>query len=171
MERITTFIINYNIEVMIGLSIGLLFLFILFIIYILKTNKAIKRYNQLVNGINENNIEELLIAINRDIKDMNRDINLMEQDIDGIKTKLCFAIQKVGFIRYNAFDGMGSQLSFSIALLDNFKNGFILTSIYGKENAVSYGKPIKNGTSNIPLSAEEMIAIDRAIKGEYTNHQ
>ena len=61
---------------------------------------------------------------------------------------------------------MGSELSFSIALLDNFSNGFVLTSIYGREQSISYAKPIKDGKSLYPLSVEEMQAIDRAIKGE-----
>lgn len=69
-------------------------------------------------------------------------------------------------MRYNAFDDMGSQLSFSIALLDDFKNGFVLTSIYGREETVSYCKEVKNGTSTIPLSAEEIMVLDRAIKGQ-----
>lgn len=165
MESIELLINNYNTEIIIGLFIGLLSLLIIFIIYSYRTNKSIKRYKQLVNGINDINIEDLLLRINKEIKDMNRDINLLEQNIGDIRTKLAFAIQRVGFIRYNAFDDMGSQLSFSIALLDEFKNGFVITSIYGREDTVTYGKAIKDGTSNIPLSAEEMIAIDRAIKG------
>lgn len=167
MNNIIEYISDNMISIVIGLSISLLVLFVLFLINLFRLNKSIRNYNQLVNGISDIDIEELLMKINRDVDDMNRDINLMEQDISNIRTKLAFAIQKVGFIRYNAFDDMGSQLSFSIALLDAFKNGFVITSIYGRENVVSYGKSIKDGTSSIPLSAEEMIAIDRAIKGEY----
>lgn len=167
MNNIIQYIADNMISIVIGLSISLLILFVLFLINLFRLNRSIRNYNQLVNGISDIDIEELLMKINRDVDDMNRDINLMEQDISNIRTKLAFAIQKVGFIRYNAFDDMGSQLSFSIALLDAFKNGFVITSIYGRENVVSYGKPIKDGTSSIPLSAEEMIAIDRAIKGEY----
>ncbi len=65
---------------------------------------------------------------------------------------------------------MGSELSYSIVLLDEHLNGFVLTSIYGREQSVSYAKPIKDGKSTFPLSAEEMQAMDRAIKGElYTS--
>lgn len=165
MESIKIIIEHYNTEIILGLLISIFCLLILFLIYIYRTNKSIKRYNQLVNGIKDINIEDLLININNDIENAKKDINLMEHNIGEMRTKLAFAIQKVGFIRYNAFDDMGSELSFSIALLDEFKNGFVITSIYGREDTVTYGKPIKNGTSNLPLSAEEMLAIDRAIKG------
>lgn len=170
MESIKWIISNYYIEFIMGLSIISVLLTLFIIISQLKTNKLVKKYNQLVNGIKGINIEDLLTNINKDINNINQDINGMEQNIKEIETKLSFAIRRIGFIRYNAFDDMGSQLSFSIALLDDFKNGFVLTSIYGRENTISYGKPIKNGTSNIPLSAEEMIVIDRAIKGEYSHN-
>lgn len=168
MESLKSIISYYYIELLIGLSIIVILLIFFVIISQYKTNKLAKKYNLLVNGIKDVNIEDLLISINKDINEINRDINLIDKNIDEIETKLSFAIKRVGFIRYNAFDDMGSQLSFSIALLDDFKNGFILTSIFGRESNVCYGKPIKNGTSNIPLSAEEIIALDRAIKGEYS---
>lgn len=168
MESIRLIISRYYIEFIIGLAIISILLTLFLIISQYKTNKLAKKYKSLINGKDGINIEDLLLNINSDIKDLNIDINLIEKNINEIETKLSFAIRRVGFMRYNAFDDMGSQLSFSIALLDDFNNGFILTSIYGRENTVSYGKPIKNGTSSIPLSAEELIVIDRAIRGEYS---
>lgn len=166
MDKIKDFITIYYIECIISLSILGIVLFLLFLISLIRTNKANRRYNTLVNGIKGLNMEELLIQINENISEIEKDIKINKEDISGIKVKQAFAIQKVGFIRYNAFGNIGSELSFSVALLDDFKNGFVLTSIYGRENSISYGKPIKNGNSNIPLSAEEILAIDRAIKGE-----
>jgi|SRR5690625_638765 len=166
MENIEFFINNYNTEIIIGLSIGFLLLLILFIVMLLRTNKAMKKYQQLVQDMDGVNIEEVLMGIQNKLIKNDKHILEINEEIEDLKTQLTFAIQRVGFIRYNAFDDMGSELSFSIALLDNFKNGFIISSIYGRENTTCYGKPIKNGESKIPLSAEEMIALDRAMKGE-----
>jgi len=166
MEWIRDFISIYNVEIILGLAAGIVVLLIVSIIQEVKINKTKEKYNTFVRGMNGIDIEGLFIQTNRDINDIKRDINLFEQNINNIETKLAFSIQKIGFLRYNAFDDMGSELSYSIAILDNFQNGFILTSIFGRENSVSYAKPIKNGNSSIPLSAEELIAIDRAIKGE-----
>lgn len=168
MESLRSIISTYYIEFIIGLSIISILLVLFIIISQYKTSKLVKKYKKLVNGKDGSNFEDLLLNINKDINDMNIDINLIEKNINELETKLSFAIRKVGFMRYSAFDDMGSQLSFSIALLDDYKNGFVITSIYGRENNITYGKPIKNGTSNIPLSAEELIVIDRAIKGEYS---
>lgn len=166
MEYIREFISAYYIELIFGLAIAIIGLFILLLITQSKIKKSKERYNSFMRGLTGVNIEDLLIRIDRDIREMERDINLIETNISSLDTKLTFAIQKIGFIRYNAFDGIGSELSFSIALLDNFQNGFVLSSIYGRDSSISYAKPLKNGECNIPLSPEELIAIDRAIKGE-----
>src|SRR5699024_1773229 len=165
-EFIKEIIDNYTVEIVLGLAIGLVFLLVLFIIYIYKTNKSIKRYNKLLNGSKDINIEELLSNINKNVNNMNSDMSEMETNISDIKIRLDFAIRKVGFIKYNAFDDIGSELSFSIALLDGWENGFVLTSIYGRNGNVIYSKAIKNGTSNTHLSEEEILAINRAIKSK-----
>lgn len=166
MEWVKDFISIYNVEIIMGLAVGLIILLIISLIQVISIKKTKERYNAFVRGMKGIDIEELFIHMNRDIKDLQRDVNLFEQNINTLETKLTFAIQKIGFVRYNAFGDMGSELSYSIALLDNFQNGFILSSIYGRENSVSYAKPMKNGVCRIPLSTEELIAIDRALKGE-----
>jgi hypothetical protein len=166
MEWLRYYISVYSAEIFIGLAIWLIGLFIITIIQGTKIKKVRERYSSLVRGMNGIDIEGLIIKANGDIMDIKRDLSLIDQNLSQIETKLTFAIQKIGFIRYNAFNDIGSELSFSIALLDQYQNGFILTSIFGRESSVSYAKPIRNGESNIPLSAEELIAIDRAIKGE-----
>lgn len=166
MESIRNLISVYYIEILMGLAISVIFLLVIVIIQGKKISSTKERYNLLVRGMNGIDVEGLFIKINGDILDIRRDLFLFEQNISQLETKLTFAIQKIGFLRYNAFSDVGSELSFSIALLDHYQNGFVLTSIYGRENTISYAKPLKNGKSNIPLSAEEMIAIDRALRGE-----
>lgn len=166
MELIRDFIAAYYIEIIMVMAVCIFVLLISSIILRIRIKQSKEKYNAFVRGIDGINVEELFIQTDKDIRDIQRDIELFQKDLTNLETKLTFAIQKVGFNRYNAFNDMGSELSFSIALLDNFKNGFVLTSIYGRENSVSYAKPVRDGQSNIPLSAEELIAIERAIKGE-----
>jgi len=167
MDQIREFIVNYSIEIMIGLIAAFFILIILYIIAEIRISKIKKKYNEFVRGVKGVNIEELLIKNGEDLHEIRIDMNIMEQNIKGLETKLAFAIQKVGFVRYNAFAEMGSDLSYSIALMDKFQNGFVLTSIYGREYTTSYAKPIKFGKSVYPLSVEEIQAIDRAMMGEY----
>ena len=167
MDHLREFITTYNIEIIISLMAAFIILVLLYLISQIRISQIKKKYNEVVRGIEGVNIEELLIRTGKEMQDIYIDINNMQKDIEKLETKLAFAIQKVGFVRYNAFAEMGSELSFSIALLDSLKNGFIITSIYGRDYTTSYAKPIKFGKSVYPLSVEEIQAIDRAIMGEY----
>ena len=165
MEKIIDYISIYNTEIIIGLAIGLFVLLLLNIVSLFKIRTIKKEYNKMAQGMSGINLEELLIHTSNDLDGIKGDIIKLDENIKSLGTKLTFAVQKVGFMRYNAFGDMGSDLSFSIALLDNFLNGFVLSSIYGRDNNICYAKPIKNGKCNIQLSAEEIMVIDKAIKG------
>lgn len=166
MNNIIEIISTYYIELIIGLVIGLFISILLNLINLIKVRLVKKQFNLLSQGMTGINLEELLINTSNDLNGIKGDIIQLDSNIQSLGTKLTFAIQKVGFIRYNAFGDMGSDLSFSIAFLDNFSTGFVITSIYGRDSNVCYAKPIKQGKSNIALSAEEIMVIDRAIKGE-----
>ena len=166
MINIINFIEYNQIYIIMGLSIGLITLLILYISQIIEYRRHKKRYDSLTRGLSGANIEDLFLQLNGDIRSINRDINLLEDNIKSLQTRLNFAVQKVGFVRYKAFGNTGSDLSYSIALLDNYHNGFIISSIYGRENTVGFGKLIINGKSNVPLSPEEVQAIEKALKGE-----
>jgi len=72
-------------------------------------------------------------------------------------------LQKVGIIRFNPFGDMGGNQSFVIALLDNNNNGFVISSLFGKDGNRVYTKTIKEGKSDYLLSDEEIEAINKAI--------
>ena len=74
------------------------------------------------------------------------------------------AITRVRVVRFRAFDDMGSDLSYAVALLDSHNNGVILTSIFGREDSRSYVKPVENGTSTYALMEEEQQALDEAMR-------
>lgn len=170
MEYIRQIISLYNIEIIIGMSIAIVILFLLNMFSMIRISNIKRKYRALVRGMNNASIEDLLIRNGQEIDDIKGEIANLQKRIEELDVKLTFAVQKVGFIRYNAFPDMGSELSFSIAFLDGFLNGFVLTSIFGREQSVCYAKPIKNGKSVYPLSVEEMQAIDRAIKGDLYNN-
>lgn len=166
MEQVKQFIEIYNIEIIIGISVAFFVLLILYLIAEIRISKIKSKYEELVRGANDINIEELLLKNGYEIDEIRDDILNLNKRLDKVNTKIPFAIQKVGFIRYDAFADMGFELSFSITFLDDFLNGFVLTSIYSREQATCYAKPIKNGKSTYQLSAEEIQSMDRAIKGD-----
>lgn len=73
-----------------------------------------------------------------------------------------FNIQKTGTVRFNPFDNTGGDMSFSIALLDGYDNGIVISSLHGRERTRMYAKPIERGNSKYLLTDEEREAIRQA---------
>ena len=106
------------------------------------------------------NLKEVLVELAATKKDLKN----LRQELKRLKDKSQFSIQKIGIVRFNPFNEVGSNQSFSAALLDENNTGLVITSLYTREENRVYGKPIKNGLSEYSLSHEEKQAIEKAKK-------
>ncbi len=84
-------------------------------------------------------------------------------ELEEMKKQNKMSVQKVGIIRYNPFSNTGSDLSFSVALLDGGNNGIVITSLYSRDGNRVYGKAVKEGKSEYSLSKEEEKVIKEAL--------
>ena len=75
------------------------------------------------------------------------------------------SLQHIGMVRYNPFDDTGSDQSFAIALLDDRRDGVVLSSLHGRSNTRIFAKPVADGASAHNLSEEEAEAIRIAVEG------
>jgi Protein of unknown function (DUF4446) len=73
------------------------------------------------------------------------------------------AITHSAVIRYDAYNEMSGRQSSSIALLDDHRDGVVLSSILHREQARLYAKPVRSGRSELDLSPEEQAAVDTAL--------
>ena len=69
---------------------------------------------------------------------------------------------RVGFLRYNAFDDVGSDQSYALALVTRDGDGVVLSSIYSREETRTYGKAVQKFQTSHEASAEERAAIAQA---------
>lgn len=169
-------ILNMQFEIQILFAVSFIFIIIncfLWILNIKKTNKVRTKYNRFMNGLSDRNMEELLencLSNSNMVSAKNREIEIK---INEIERTILQCVQKVGIVRFNAFDNVGSDLSYSIALLDNNDSGIVLSGIYARDSSSTYAKPVSSGKSKYSLSAEEIQAIDIArktnIERTYTN--
>ena len=96
------------------------------------------------------------------LEELENNFERVSQEIDRIKEKGKFSVQKIGVVRFNPFENVGSDQSFSVALLNGKNNGVVITSLYNREGNRIYGKPINNSSSSYHLSKEELSAIEKA---------
>ena len=81
----------------------------------------------------------------------------------GVYKRLETTYQKMGLVKYDAFHQMGGKLSFSLALLNENNDGFIINSVHSTEGCYSYTKEIEAGICSITLGKEESEALAQAI--------
>jgi hypothetical protein len=84
--------------------------------------------------------------------------------IERLETKMEGALRYVGVSRYDAFGGLGGQLSFSLAFYDEKGDGAVLTSQVGRQECRVYCKQLSGGKSEWPLADEESEAIRAAAR-------
>lgn len=75
------------------------------------------------------------------------------------------ALTRLGLVRYDAFDDVGGELSFSAALLDEHDDGLVITAINGRSEGRTYAKLVSGGAAASTLSDEERAAIEAARAG------
>lgn len=145
-----------------GIAAVLLILLILLIVLLVKYSKLKKRYDKFMRGKNASSLEEDMHGLFEDMKLLKAGTDRNKKDIRILYKNMEKTFQKLGIVKYDAFNQVGGQLSFSLALLNENDDGFILNSVHSSEGCYSYTKQIKNGKSAISLGAEEEHALDIA---------
>lgn len=149
-----------------GIICALLILFVVYIIVLVKYVKLKNKYSKFMQGKNAKSLESEIIGVCQDIKLLKGTADRNKKDIRILYKNMESAIQKTGIVKYDAFNQMGGQLSFSLALLDENNNGFILNSVHSAEGCYSYTKEIIGGKCAIDLGEEEKQALALAMKSE-----
>lgn len=155
-----------NLDIAYLFLILLIFIVVLFVIIILqmkKLNQLQKRINKFMTGKDAKSLEKDIVGLYEDNKFLKINVDKNKKDIRTLYKNMEHAFQKIGLIKYDAFQQMGGKLSFSLALLDENNNGFILNSVHSTEGCYTYTKEIKNGECAISLGEEEQQALDMAI--------
>ncbi len=143
-------------------ALQLIFLIVL-IVLLVKYTGIKKRYNKFMKGRNAASLEDDVHGAFEEMKLLKTTVDRNKKDIRILYKNMESTFQKLGIVKYDAFNQMGGQLSFSLALLDENNEGFVINSVHSSEGCYSYTKEIKNGTSSISLSAEEEKALQIAM--------
>ena len=156
-------IVTWQTYITIGLSVAVVLLFITCGVLLKEISKSEERYRKFMRGVNNKSIEELVMGYLDKVDEAKNDVKATKEKCDALEEKLQGCMQKTSILRYKAFENVGSDLSFSISLLDNNNDGFIITSIYGRNDSTTYAKPIDKGLSRYDLSEEEKEVLKKAV--------
>ena len=150
----------------IGMAVVILILIILLIVLIVQTrkvNQLKKKMEKFMTGKNAKSLEKEITSLFEDNLDLKKSTEENRKNIKTLFKNMESTYQKMGLVKYDAFNQMGGQLSFCLALLDEHNNGFIINSVHSTEGCYSYSKEIKLGESSISLGVEEAEALEIAM--------
>lgn len=153
--------------ILVGMLVLILIMFIMLIVSIAKQSKLKKRYEAFMLGEDAKSMEEAISGLFQDIERLKDQTKTNRKEIKNIYKRLETTFQKVGIVKYDAFQQMGGKLSFSLALLDENNSGFIINSVHSTDGCYSYTKEIENGECSLSLGKEEEEALNMAITYEY----
>lgn len=145
-----------------GIGLLLLVLLIWLVVLTNKLSKLKKAHYKLMGDTGVSNIEEVMNVLHDrlhsiDDKQKNQGTRMEEHE-----KRLSSLKGRIGVHRFNAFSDSGSDLSFSVAFVNEDQDGVVITGIHGREQTFLYAKPIDKGQSAYMLTPEEKIAINQA---------
>lgn len=145
-----------------AITLFILLALVIFININYKLSKMNKRYHRLMQGMEGANIEKILMAHIDEIRESVKKVDELNNKCQALERTTRECVQKVGIVRFNAFEDTGSDLSFAVALLNAENSGIVLSAIYGRNETRTYAKPIVAGESSYFLTNEEKQALKNA---------
>ena len=153
-----------KIEILIiALFVLVVVLFILVINANMQYNRLKFSYNSFMRGKDGRTLEDSIFERFEELDNLTEMTIKNRQAIRKINEEMMSNFQKVGIVKYDAFNEMGGKLSFAITLLDGNNSGYIINSMHSREGCYNYVKEIVKGESYIELSEEEAESLDNAI--------
>lgn len=133
--------------------------------------RQVRRSYRLFSGGRREDVLTLLAASTEHVEALRRELDAQRAATEALHSVVDGSISRVGVVHYDAFPGMGGQMSFSAALLDRRGDGLVLSSITGRSESRTYLKAVLDGVGTRELSQEEREAIGQARAGDSRDGQ
>ncbi len=133
------------------------------IILLVKVSNLSKKYNAFMKGSDGTSLESTILSRFKEIDILKEESKYTSEKLNFTCETLITAYQKIGIVKYDAFKEMGGKMSFSLCMLDDENNGFVLTSMHTREGCYTYLKEIIKGKAFKILADEERRALEEAM--------
>ena len=147
----------------IGMGILTLVLLIVTIVCFAQYKKLYRRYDFFMRGKDAETLEDVILDLIDEIRSLKAEDRANKDSMRTLNRNSRASLQKVGIVKYNAFKGMGGNLSSVVALLDYTNSGFILNCVHSREGCYIYVKVVDMGQTEIVLGNEEQEALEQAM--------
>lgn len=151
--------------IIIGTCGVVLIMIILYIVLLNKFKQYKANYDTFMQGKDGKDMETAVLDKFKQIDKISDQVDINAAEISTIIENMKFTYQKFSISKYDAFKEMGGKLSFSLCMLTDNNDGFVLTSVHSSnEGCYIYIKEIIKGESYVLLSEEEKKVLIEAKK-------
>ena len=149
--------------IIMGLVILVVLLLILAIITMTKLRRLDRKYDYFMRGKDAETLEDIIMEEIDELRDLRAEDRSNKDSIRTLNRNFRASFQKYGIVKYNAFKGMGGNLSFALAVLDYTNSGFVMNCVHSREGCYLYIKEVDMGQTDIVLGNEEQEALEQAL--------
>ena len=125
--------------------------------------KLYRQYDYFMRGKDAETLEDYFVDLQKHVEDLEVEDQKNKDMMRILNKNIRASFQKFGMIKYNAFGGMGGNMSFTMAMLDYTNTGFVINSVHSREGCFLYIKEVDAGTTGVELGAEEKLALEQAL--------
>jgi hypothetical protein len=154
---------DWTLNPMNAVTVVLVLLVIVLIIWIAvigrRLKKLRKQYTAVMGNTGVVDFEKVIIELKEGLAAGQQEAMQLKAQLKEVQTALPQQKGKIGIHRYNAFSEQGNDLSFSIAIINEAKDGAVFSGLHSRDSTFVYAKPIDKGDSPYPLTPEERKAI------------
>lgn len=156
-----------NLAIAFGVLAALvLLLLIAFVVQSVRLGRAVRLYREIVREpMGATSLHDLLAGNADAVERASERMTEMETMYATVDQRTRRSLQHIGMVRFNPFEDTGSDQSFAIALLDDARDGIVISGLHGRANTRIFAKPVEAGASTNQLSDEESEAIRIALSG------
>ena len=145
--------------IIMGLVILVVLLLILVIVTMTNLRRLDRKYDYFMRGKDAETLEDIIMDEIDELRDLRAEDRSNKDSIRTLNRNFRASFQKYGVVKYNAFKGMGGNLSFALAVLDYTNSGFVMNCVHSREGCYLYIKEVDMGQTDIVLGNEEQEAL------------
>lgn len=163
LQNLVKYIGVHEATLLLASMILIIVLLILVVYQMVRLSGMRSRYREMMRGTEVEDLESMLIKHVKDVEAVAATNARILEENELIRQFLRRTLVRTAAVRFRAFEDMGGDLSYAVAMLDANNDGIIFSSIFARADSRSYIKPIKNGSSEYALTDEEKGVLKEAM--------
>jgi hypothetical protein len=134
------------------------------VVLVVKFQRLRKPFSEMAGLYDSMGTESSLELLLKGVDENREFIRGHGEDLKVILRKLEGCFRGIGMVKYNAFEDIGGNQSYSICILSRERNGFMLTNLVGRNSTRGYAIEVTDGEPERELGVEETEALASALR-------